>query len=262
MTLFFQELRRDRIKLIVWTSVIAFMLVTSIVIYPQMTSQMNEMSEMFSQMGEFSAAFNMDKISFGEYNGYFAVECGNVLGLGGAFFAALLGIAALAKEEKDRTAEFLLTHPVSRSFVVSSKIAAGLAELFLLNLAVSLFAILASLAIGQTIDAKLFFLVLLGYFLMQVEIFCVTFGISAFLHGNGIGIGIGIAFALYFMSLLANLVDAAEFLRYVTPFAYADGTTIVSSGKIEWKYLATGALLTAAGLVAAFLQYRKKDIRS
>jgi ABC-2 type transport system permease protein len=53
-------------------------------------------------------SFGMDKLNFGEFMGYFGIECGNVLGLGGALFAALAGISALAKEEKDRTAEFLL----------------------------------------------------------------------------------------------------------------------------------------------------------
>ena len=97
MTLFLHELKRDKIKLIVWTAAITAMLVISIAIYPQMTSQMDEMGDMFSQMGGFSEAFGMDKVNFGQYSGYFAVECGNVLGLGGAFFAALLGIAALSK---------------------------------------------------------------------------------------------------------------------------------------------------------------------
>ncbi len=96
MTLFFHELKRNRVKLAVWTAIIAFMLCISILIYPQMTSQMGDMGDMFSQMGEFSSAFNMDKINFGEFKGYFAVECGNVLGLGGAFFAAIMGVTALA----------------------------------------------------------------------------------------------------------------------------------------------------------------------
>ena len=107
MTLFFHELKRDRVKLIVWTCAIASMLVLSIIIYPQMTSELNDMGDMFSDMGSFSEAFNMDKVNFGEFKGYFAVECGNVLGLGGAFFAALLGISALAKEERDRTAALI-----------------------------------------------------------------------------------------------------------------------------------------------------------
>ena len=158
MTLFLHELKRDKIKLIVWTAAIASMLVISIAIYPQMTSQMEEMGDMFSQMGGFSEAFGMDKVNFGQYSGYFSVECGNVLGLGGAFFAALLGIAALAKEERERTAEFLLTHPVSRSYVVSQKLFAVLAQVLMLNLAVAAAGIAASYAIGQSIDGKQTFL--------------------------------------------------------------------------------------------------------
>lgn len=262
MTLFFHELKRDKIKLVVWTAVIASMLVISIVIYPQMTSQMNEMGDMFSQMGGFSEAFGMDKVNFGEFSGYFAVECGNVLGLGGAFFAALLGIAALAKEERERTAEFLLTHPVSRSYVLSSKLIALIAEIIILNLTVAFAGVISSAAIGQSVDAKLTFLVLFGYFLMQIELACVMFGLSAFLRGNGLGIGIGAAFLLYFMNILANLTDELEFLRYITPFSYADGTSVVSAGKIEIKYLIPGMIFTVAGVVIAFIKYNKKDIRA
>lgn len=263
MTLFFHELRRDRVRLIVWTAAIAAMLLISILIYPQMTSQMNEiMGDMFSEMGAFSSAFNMDKVNFGEFRGYFAVECGNVLGLGGAFFAALLGIMALAGEERERTAEFLLTHPVSRSYVVSRKLLAILAEILILNLVVAASAVAAALAIGQEIDAKLFAQVFTAYFLLQVEIACVMFGVSAFLRGNGIGIALGAAFVLYFMNILANLTDDAEPLRYLTPFSYADGTAIVSSGAIEGKYLLPGLAFTVLGAALAFLHYNRKDIHA
>lgn len=261
MTLFFHELKRDRVRLLVWAAAIASMLLISIVIYPQMTSQMGDMGDMFSQMGGFSEAFNMDKINFGEFNGYFAVECGNVLGLGGAFFAALLGISALAKEEREHTAEFLFTHPVSRSWIVLQKLLAILAELLLLNLIVAASAVIGALAIGEEIDAKLFFRVLYAYFLMQVEIACVLFGLSAFLRGSGIGIALGAAFVLYFMNILANLTDDAEFLRYITPFSYADGTSIVASGEITTKYLLPGLVYAAVGVALAFVQYNRKDIR-
>ena len=262
MTLFLHELKRDRIKLIIWSAVIASMLLISIIIYPQMTSQMDEMGDMFSEMGGFSAAFNMDKVNFGRYDGYFAVECGNVLGLGGAFFAALLGIAALAKEERERTAEFLLTHPVSRTYVVFAKLIAVIAEVLILDLVVVLAATAGTLAIGEDFPEKLFLNVFAGYLLMQIEIACVMFGISAFLHGNGIGIGLGAAFVLYFMNIIANLTDDAGFLRYITPFSYADGTSIVASGRIEIKYLIPGIVYTVAGIVIAFVKYNKKDIRA
>ena len=42
-----------------------------------MEGQMNEISGMFADMGSFSAAFGMDRINFGEFAGFFGVECGN-----------------------------------------------------------------------------------------------------------------------------------------------------------------------------------------
>ena len=129
MTVIKHELKAGKNSLIIWAAIIAFMMGLCVLIYPQMGSQMTEISGMFANMGSFSAAFGMDKINFGEFSGFFAVECGNVLGLGGAFFAALLGISALSKEEKEHTAEFLLTHPISRTAVVFGKLCAAVFDL-------------------------------------------------------------------------------------------------------------------------------------
>ena len=98
MTILKHELKRGKAALLIWAAAISFMLAICVVIYPEMSSQMGEISEMFADMGSFSAAFGMDTVNFGEFIGFFGVECGNVLGLGGAFFAALLGVSALAKE--------------------------------------------------------------------------------------------------------------------------------------------------------------------
>lgn len=108
MTIIKHELKLGKNSLIIWAAIIAFMMGLYVLIYPQMENQMTEISGMFANMGSFSAAFGMDKINFGEFSGFFAVECGNVLGIGGAFFAALLGITALSKEEKEHTALPLL----------------------------------------------------------------------------------------------------------------------------------------------------------
>ena len=61
------------------------------------------------------------------------MECYEILGLGGGLFAALTAIAALSKEEREHTAEFLLTHPVSRTRVVTEKLLAVILQVVLLN---------------------------------------------------------------------------------------------------------------------------------
>ena len=260
MNVFFHELKRGRTTLIIWSAVIAGMLAISVLIYPQMKPQMEGMNEMFADMGAFSAAFGMEQLNFGEFPGYFAVECGNMLGLGGGLFAALLGIAMLGKEQKDNTADFLLTHPITRTRVVFEKLIAVYAQTVLLNIAVAGVALLSMLAIGESIDAKLFFLLFLAYFLMQTEIASICFGISAFLSSSGIGIGIGIALLLYFLNIISNITADAEFLKFITPFAYADGANIVTNSRIAAKYLASGMLFAAAGVIAAFIKYDKKDV--
>ena len=260
MTIFKHELRQGRSTLIIWTAAISFMLGICIVIYPEMSTQMGDISAMFADMGSFAQAFGMDRINFGEFLGFFGVECGNVLGLGGAFFAALLGISALAKEEKEHTAEFLLTHPVSRTRVITEKLSAVIAQIVILNLAVIAVTALSVLIIGEEADIKTFALLFLSFFLMQLEVAAVTFGISAFLRRGSLGIGLGLAAVFYFMNIVANLIDETKFLKYITPFGYTESADIIADGALNGGYLAVGMALAAIGVILAFWKYGRKDI--
>ena len=260
MTIFKHELRQGRSTLIIWTAAISFMLGICIVIYPEMSTQMGDISAMFADMGSFSQAFGMDRINFGEFLGFFGVECGNVLGLGGAFFAALLGISALAKEEKEHTAEFLLTHPVSRTRVITEKLCAVIVQIVIMNLAVIAVTALSVLIIGEEADIKTFALLFLSFFLMQLEVAAVTFGISAFLRRGSLGIGLGLAAVFYFMNIVANLIDETKFLKYITPFGYTESADIIADGALNGGYLAVGMALAALGIILAFWKYGRKDI--
>ncbi len=259
MSVFYHELKQNRLALPVWTAIISFMLGVAILIYPEMKTQMNEISDMFSNMGSFSDAFGMNELNFGEFMGYFAVECGNVLGMGGAFFAAILGVSALAKEERDHTAEFLLTHPIPRRRIVWQKLLAVFAQIVVLNIAVCAFTLACIAIIGEKAD-KTVFLIFLAYLLMQFVIAGITFGVSAFVTSGAMGIGIGVAAYMYFLNIIANLADAVKFLKYLTPFAFTDGAYITKHNALEGKYLAVGALFATVGIVIAFVKYEKKDI--
>ena len=260
MTIFRFELKRGRRALLVWTAAISFMLGICVLIYPEMSSQIGDISDLFADMGGFSAAFGMDKINFGELIGYFGVECGNVLGLGGAFFAALLGISILAKEEKEHTAEFLLTHPISRTSVIAEKLCAAAAQIVILNVAVIAVTVISMIAIGEIPPVKTLALLFLAYFLMQLEVTAITFGISSCIRRGSLGIGLGLAAVFYFLNIIANLMEETAFLKYITPFGYTDGADIIASGALNGGYLAAGMAFAAAGILFAFWKYRKTDI--
>ena len=261
MTITKHELKQGRIALLIWMASIAFFIVACIFMFPEMENQMEEVSEMFASMGSFTAAFGMDRLNFGTLIGFYAVECGNILGLGGAFFAALCGVAILSKEEKEHTAEFLLTHPVSRMRIVTEKLIAVFIQLIILNAIIFLTSVASMQAIGETIPWKEVGLMHLAFFFLQIELASVCFGISAFLRRGNIGIGLGIAVAMYFLNLVANISESAEFLKYVTPFGYTEGADIVSNGALDWTLIGIGFVISVIGIVVAYFTYCKKDIQ-
>ena len=261
MTLIRHELKRAWKSTTIWTCAIGAFIVICLFMYPEMKSQTDSISSLFSSMGAFSSAFGLDILDYGSLKGFYGIECGNILGLGGALFAALAGIAALAGEEKEGTAEFLLTHPLSRTEIVTKKLIAIMIQITALNVLVYLLAVGSMAAVGEAVPWKEVTLLHLAFFLLQAEIACICFGISACLWRGGIGIGLGLAIALYFINILANLTKGADVLKYLTPFGYADGSDIITHGAINGTRLLIGMGLAACGLVLAYIRYNRKDIR-
>ena len=78
-------------------------------------------------------------------------------------------------------------------------------------------------------------------------------------RGSG-GVGLGIAVMMYFLNLIANIADVAEFLKYITPFGYCEGADIVSNGSLDGTLVVIGAVVGISGIIIAYLKYMKKDI--
>lgn len=260
MTLVRHELRQGRTGFFLWTAAIGFLLAICVFLFPEMKGQMEEVSDIFSSMGSFTAAFGMDRLNFGTLTGFYAVECGNVLGLGGAFYASLCAVGILSKEEKERTAEFLLTHPVSRRRIVSEKLAAVLIQVTALNLIIYVISISSIALVGETVPWKEIHLLHLAYYLLQLELAGICFGLSAFLRKGSAGAGLGLAAMMYFLNLVANIAESAEFLKYVTPFGYCEGADIVADGRLDGKLVAIGMAICFICIIVSYLNYTRKDI--
>ena len=262
MTIYIKELKQSFKSLCIWTASIAFMMLVCVLLFPEMKGEMDSVSSIFANMGGFTAAFGMDKLSFGQLMGFYGIECGNVLGIGGGFFAALAGISVLANEEKERTAEFLLTHPISRISIIAQKLLSVLTQIVVLNIVVVAVSLISAAVINESFEMKEFMLLHVAYLIMQLEISCICFGISAFIRRGSIGIGLGLALAFYFMNLVCNMTEQAEFLRYITPYAYAEASDIISEGKLDTVLIVIGILIAVIGAAVGFVKYTKKDIAS
>ncbi len=261
MTIVKHELRQGRAAFVLWTAAIAALLAVCVFLFPEMKSEMDTVGGLFASMGSFTAAFGMDRLSIGTLPGFYAVECGSILGLGGALFASLLGVSALAKEERDRTAEFLLTHPLSRTRLVTAKLAAVLIQLTAMNGLILALALLSVALIGEPVPWRALLLLHGAYYLLQTELACVCFALGAFLRRGGAGLGMGLAAGTYFLNLLANMTDQARPLKALTPFGYCEGADILAAGALNAGRVAVGMGLACLALLAAYRQYATKDIR-
>lgn len=260
MTLVKHELKQGRIAFLIWTLSIGFLLAVCVFLFPEMKGQMDGISETFASMGSFTAAFGMDRLNFGTLIGFYAIECGNVLGLGGAFYASLCAVGILSREEKDKTAEFLFAHPISRTRIIAEKLIAVMIQITTLNLIIYALSVGSMIMIGEEIPWKEVNLLHLAYYLLQIELAGICFGISAFLRKGSVGIGLGIATMMYFLNLIANIAEVADFLKYITPFGYCEGADIVTNGKLDMLLVSIGMVMGIAGIVIGYLHYKNKDI--
>lgn len=99
MTIYKHELRETFKSTMIWSVSVALFLMMYILVYPAFQDQIGSMNDIVKNMGNFTEAFGLNESSMSTAFGFYAVEAGLVLSIGGAMFAATSGISMVAKEE-------------------------------------------------------------------------------------------------------------------------------------------------------------------
>ncbi|NLW52166.1 MAG: ABC transporter permease subunit [Tissierellia bacterium] len=261
MPIFSHELRISKKSFMIWAIILSAFILLMMVMYPQMQTDMKNLSDSFSNMGAFTKAFSLDKLDFSTSIGFYAIEAGNILLIGTSLFAALIAIQVLSKEEGNETAEFLYSHPISRKKVYLEKVLAIFAQILLLHIILFLVGILSFKVIGESVDFEKLSLLHLTAFIMNIQIASICIMVSAFSGTNSFGLGLGIALILYFLNIAINITDILEPARWLTPFAYTEAATIINDGSIELALIGVGMLISLISLIIGLIVYDRKDLR-
>ncbi len=249
-------------SLLIWTICVGISCCGCILLFSSVADSMGEMAQSFSQMGSFSAAFGMDKISIATISGYYAAEISIIFSLGGAMFAAMTGAVLLSKEEEGHTAEFLYTLPVSRIHILLEKYFALILLVVVFNCICIGFDVGGFLGIQEEILWQEYFLYHLTSFVMQIEMGSICFLLSAIFRRKQIGLGLGIAVFFYLMDIMCRIVPDLDFLKYLTPFYYANAADIFSGEEVRYGLVCLGVAISIIATVAAGVVYRKRDLVS
>ncbi len=260
MVLFKHELKLNLKLILIWSTCVGFSCFGCILLFGGLRESMEGMADAYAQMGAFSSALGLDRISVSTMEGFYATEVAIIYAIGGAMFAAMAGVCMLSKEEEGHTSEFLNTLPFGRRYIVCWKYLSTAAMIVLFNLLCVIWVFAGFALDGEMPPEKGLALFHGAQLLMHLEVGSVCFFISAVCKRKQTGAALGFAVLLYVMDLMCRIVPDIENVKYVTPYYFSNATDIFTSGKMEGGMAAVCAAVTAISFVAAYVIYGRRDL--
>ncbi len=261
--LFTKEFKRNLKKFLLWMAFIIGFNIFTIMFYPSLASN-QEILEKFMEVypKEIAGIFNFSvetwSTPLGFQTTYFAFY---VLMLGG-IYTALLGGSILAKEEGGKTADFLMTRPMTRTEFIITKMAVFLVYVIMMNLVVYLTTVIMYAVATDGINvARLTVLSLYGLMYTLMFGFLGMFVSVLVKRGRSVtGAMAGAVIGCYFLEAISRISEKSKNIGYISPNRFVDMNVAGSTYGLSPGDTAYFLVLAAVFAVAAFIIYRKKDI--
>jgi ABC-2 type transport system permease protein len=262
MNIFIRELKANLKSLAIWSGIIILLIMMSAAKFSAFASDPSMLKMLDGMPPALLDALNMRAFNLTTISGFYGIMY-VYFALMGAIAAAMWGSDSISKEERDKTVEFSLVLPVSRSRVITAKALAGLVNC----IAFVLITWGVSLAATRSYhpDPKFYsFLALEMQAMLVVELIFLAVGLllgcamkQYKLSGST---AIGIILVTYFLSIVTSMQKDLDFLKYFTPFKYFDAGDLFRSGKIDGNYLLLSAAIIGVCVALGYVVYRKRDL--
>lgn len=264
MNIFLHELKSYRKSILIWTVSLVVLIVSTFSLFPALTKDIADTRMLFEGFPEaIRNGMGVVLDHFGSILGYYAFPLSFVI-LIGAIQAMNMGTSIVSKEVRDKTADFLLTKPVTRSTILTAKIFAVLTSLILTNVVYFAAATLIAHSVSkENFNSKLFFMISITLFFVQLIFMSIGILLSVSLPKikSAIPISLGTVFTFYFINFLSTAASD-DALRYLTPFKYFDPTYIVEHDSYELNFMLISMVIILTCIIASYIIYGRKDIHA
>ena len=262
MNIFVRELKANLKSLVIWSVIVTFLIIMAAAKFSGFANDPQMLSMLDSMPPALLDALNMRGFNLTTLSGFYGVMF-IYFGLMAAIAAALWGSDTISKEERDKTVEFSLVLPVSRSRVITAKALAALVyciAFVLVTWAVSLVAV-RSYHPDQAFRA---YLALQMRAMFSIELIFLSIGLllgcAMKQYKRAGSAAVAIILVTYFMSIVSVLNENLDFLKYFTPFKYFDAGDLFRSGKLDSAYLVLSLVIIVVCVTAAYWFYNKRDL--
>jgi ABC-2 type transport system permease protein len=258
------ELKTNIKNTVMWICVLCGLSIVILFFYPAIKNDMDNFMKILNNLpSAMKAVFGMAAENFSSALGFYNFVF-TYTSLFGAIQAMNLGVGILSKEERERTADFLMTKPVSRTRILTSKILAALTIFVITN--IIYYAITYSLVNGmseQGFEADKFTLINASLFFLQLIFFSIGLIISAAAKKIKSVLPVSLGFVFMFFAISAFAVTSeSDKLRFLTPFQYFKTNYILSEGNYESIFLIIGLLIVAVCIIFSYILYKRKNIHA
>lgn len=259
-----RELTANRNSLLTWCISMVFLIYAGMIKYAGFAQAGQQAREFVKQLPPaFQAALGLGGLDISTAIGYYAVFYLYLLVLAG-IHAIMLGATIIAKEERDKTADFLFAKPRTRTEIITSKLLAALINIVVLNLittAASLYFMSpykGAEPVGEAV-AKL----MVPLFIVQIIfIACgALLGAAARNVKKATSLAAALIMATFLISIAIDLYPKISFLRYITPFKYFPALQVLKSGSYDLQILALSAVLAITAIAFTYRILKRRDIR-
>lgn len=265
MNIYLYELKSLKKSTIIWVCSLIGLAALYLSLYPSMAKDAKDFKTLLENYPANIRAMlgiNLDNIT--SILGYYSMVIAFVV-LCGAIQAMNLGISILSKESRERTADFLLVKPVSRTSIVTAKLLASFTIIIITNILYCLASsFLAAIVKVDDFSLKTYLMINLTMFFIQLIFLSVGLVVSVFFKKikNVLPISLGFVFGFYLIGALLTVGKDANSTRFLSPFKYFDIPYIIKNKSYESSYLLLSAVIIIISIAVTFFIFNKKDIHA
>jgi len=262
MNIYLRELRANLKSLIIWSVIVILLVVVAIAKYSAYAHNPEMLAMLDSMPKTLMNAFNMKSFNLTTLNGFLGVMY-IYYALMGAIAAGMWGSGIVSKEERNKTIEFALSFPVSRTRLLTAKALAALTNSMIFVL-VTWIVTLVSIQAYNPDSAVYTFLAREMMAMAATSLIFLTIGLlvaCVMKRPKRTGtIVIATILTLYYFSMISGLHEKLDFLKYLSPFKYFDPAILLHEGRVAPVYWALTAAIIALCLVGAYFAYNRRDL--
>lgn len=260
------EIKLHLKSLFIWGISLIVLAVLLMMFYPTFGDDVALVDKMLENYPkELLQAFGMGgQLSLATVPGYFSFVF-VFLQLMLAIQASNYGFSILSVEERELTADYLMTKPVSRSEIYISKFLASVI-IMIISSGIAIGASLISVEAfrnGHPYDQERMVLLLLTLLPLSLLFLSLSLFISTLLKKvkSVLSLSLGLCFGLYIVNSVQTIVGG-KWVSGLIPFHYFEPNYILENGALNSNYFMMYFIIVVVSIIVSYKTYLTKDIHS